>query len=257
MHFSGHFGISRHLHWLVSLVFPDPEIKGYGGARKQFVKTCRALASERRRMRLFILSGEQSIQPSRETAEVLEGCFEHIDELIIGGGPGIAIERSRVERMEPAGSSIFQLRGLGFDLSSNEEILDYYEIGNESPEEAHPYIQLCRKFQKRHPDRAAACKYILQEMSPEGPTLLSRRHLAIIEVDTVVGDRDSGPCFPLVVIEDLHLPFRPRQAAVFRYLTPIDDDFKKIAGLKNRFMKAGREHDLSKPPPCRLVDPST
>ena len=223
-------------------------------ARKQFTKTCVALAREKIRMRLFILSGEQSIKPSKDTCDDLGECLDYIDELIIGGGPGIAIERQSVASMEPRGSSVFKLAEQNFTLSRNEGRLDYYCSEDIPGEEKHPYIKMCQDFKERFPDQSEQCKYILEQLNPGEPTTLRRRHIALVEVEEKMPNGDTRSCFPLAVIEDLHLPFQPKQAAVYRYLYQGDEIYQKFLMHRNTFIENGNDHDTSTPPPHRFAD---
>lgn len=246
----------RFLHRAVCMVFPDPEIRDYETARRVFTKECKILVHAQQRMEVFVLSGEQSIIPSERTRKELHDCFAYLDELIVGGGPGIAIEKNRVESIKPTGTVTFHLEESGLSFSNNKETLDYFEVSKDDVE-THPYIKMCEDFKSISEKNGERCHYLLEEFNhTDKKIILDRRHVVIVKTEEKMPDNTTRPCLPMAVIEDLHLPFRPRQAAVYRYLTPENKIYHKFMNLKTWFLKEAIHHDTQYPPPHRLIDDS-
>lgn len=248
----------RLLYKTVNKLDLGPDVLDYNEARELFVDTFLLLAKKKVQMKVSILSGEQSIIPSQYTFEAMKDHLGFVDELITGGGPGTAIDRKRLGAKKQLGQATY---GLKPSMSSGfTEItkLPYYDMGaGKSDDKDHPYIELCREFKKNRSGHN--CSYSLEPYlfaDPNPIITIKKKHIAMIEVRDENKKGDEVTYIPLAIAEDLHLPFEPKQAGVYRHLDPDDQPYKDFTTYKNFCISGNITHDLEKVVRYRLVDPN-
>lgn len=252
------YRLERKLHSIIKLLFPGPVILGYHDARNAFIDVLLELAAKKIKMNIFLLSGEQSLQTSLLTYEAIKPCFECIDELMIGGGPGIAIARRFVKPGQHTSEPTFKIKPHATDLSGAVQKIPVYDmIKIPKIQDTPPYVQMCLEFEETQKNRSISCQYNLEPLGEEQEVVMERRHIAMIEVVEKDSQGKMISYLPIAVAEELHLPFKPRQAAVYKHLNQSDDDYTVFMEFKTNFLKNSLTHRLEEPVQFRVVDPAS
>ena len=237
-----------------------PKIKSYKDARKIFEEKCLYLGSHGFPMEILVFSGEQSYTQSKNTIDAFSKreCRDHIEKFIFGGGPGISIKENTSIRS--LGSPEEKNVRFYFDDPNPFRGKRFTEVrwhdygtkyGSEGPPddlyESHPYM----KFYKGLKADKVDTQFLIEPRKGQEDVKIERQHIALVKIK----DRNGTFQIPLAVVEDLHLPFEPRDAVIFEDIREGDSLYGVFEEIKKRFLSVSDR--LEDKPPCRIVDRDT
>lgn len=231
------------------------EVRSYNVARENLETTCLHLGSNGHTLDIVLFSGELSHHPSLRTIEVFskKECENNIGKLTFGGGPGISITQEKLPVLDgytKRHASIFfkDPTIFGKTRSKSVSLYDCESYKDDKPVNTlyntHPYME----FYNKTKSRGVPSHFLVEPLTNHTNIEITRQHVAFIR--TTINNKNT---IPIAVVEDLHLPFSPRDAIIYRNISEHDRLYQVFCEIEKRFTITC--DTLEEKPPCRVIEP--